>query len=577
MKKINKYMLSAGILFAVGTNMLISPSVYADSITSTAHESIYHLTTKDGWSNDLQSIVWNEQGKYYDIYFLHSKTADDPNEAGNQNWYHTTTKDFIKFTPQNEAIRADGPEAPYTWTSAWTGTVLTNEGQIKGVPKGAKIAYFSGLEKHDGGSQNIWAAWSGDGGKTFSHVLNNASPVIDHSWGWTSQNRVDERDPAVVYWHGKMLMYVAEGNEIGVYQSKDGIKWTKADPKGASKVDPGTYMRGLNTKDSTPVECPALRTMKMPNGQTKQVLFYGAKAPSEGQTTGTYYIVGHLDNNGLFAPETDAKRLDQGSDYYGANFSGNADLGKATKTIKSMGWIGNWAYTANGIHNDESANSEFTKRLGSYSIARNIELDNNMTIQSTPITGQGYDVKHYNDVSKDHPINGKNASLNHPFTIGRDTNGEIHNLLDVPNLTANKEYNLHFYNNKGNYKGRIYIDIWQGKDYVRFNYDPSNGKYNVKTRSGELDKGRNGQISSSYYFDGLLGRGNGYLADSGVKNQKSINLKVFTDKNSVEFFFPNGQAYTVARFNTSNTQDFKSFTEDPTNGNRVDITQKTLN
>lgn len=94
-------------------------------------------------------------------------------------------------------------------------------------------------------------------------------------------------------------MYVAEGNEIGVYQSKDGIKWTKADPKGASKVDPGTYMRGLNTKDSTPVECPALRTMKMPNGQTKQVLFYGAKAPSEGQTTGTYYIVGHLDNNGL--------------------------------------------------------------------------------------------------------------------------------------------------------------------------------------------------------------------------------------------------------------------------------------
>ncbi len=301
-------------------------------------------------------------------------------------------------------------------------------------------------------------------------------------------------------------MYVAEGNEIGVYQSKDGIKWTKADPKGASKVGPGTYMRGLNAKDSTPVECPALRTMKMPNGQTKQVLFYGAKAPSEGQTTGTYYIVGHLDANGLFAPETDAKRLDQGSDYYGANFSGNADLSKATKTIKSMGWIGNWAYTANGVHNDESANSEFTKRLGSYSIARNIELDNNMTIQSTPITGQGDDVKHYNDVSKDHPINGKNASLNRPFTIGRDTNGEIHNLLDVPNLTANKEYNLHFYNNKGNYKGRIYIDIWQGKDYVKFNYDPSNGKYNVKTRSGELDKGRNGQISSSYYFDGLLGR-----------------------------------------------------------------------
>lgn len=202
---------------------------------------------------------------------------------------------------------------------------------------------------------------------------------------------------------------------------------------------------------------------------------------------------------------------------------------------------------------------------------------NDLTIKSTPIVGQGKDVKRYTGVSKDRPINGVNASSNRPFTNGRDTNGLIHNLFDVPNLSVNKAYNLHFYNTKGNYTGRIYIDIWQGKDYVRFNYDPSNGKYNVKTRSGELDRGRNGQAASSYYFDGLLGSGNGYIADSGLKNQKSINLKVLTDKNSVEFFFPNGQTYTVARFNTSHKQDFKVFTEDPLGGNKVDITQENLN
>lgn len=557
--KLTNTILSTGALVALGLGMaLTTNTVHADSVTSTAHESIYHLTTKDGWSNDLQSIVWNSKGKYYDLYFLHSKTADDPNEAGNQDWRHTTTKDFIHFTPQNSAIKADGPEAPYTWKSAWTGTVLVNDGSIKGVPKGAQVAYFSGLEKHDGGSQNVWVAWSSDNGRTFSHVLNNSAPVIDHSWNFTSQNKVDERDPAVVYWHGKMLMYTAEGSEFGVYQSHDGIHWSKADPNGASKVGMGTYLRGINSQDSTPVECPALRTMKMPNGKTKQVLFFGAKAPHAGQTTGTYYIVGHLDNNGLFAPETDAKRLDQGSDYYGANFSGSSDLSNASRTIKSMGWIGNWNYTANGVHNDEVANSEFTKRLGSYSVARNIELNNDLAIKSTPIVGHGKDIKHYNNVSKDHPINGANASSNKPFT-----NGLIHNLLDVPNLSINKAYNLHFYNTKGNYKGRIYIDIWQGGDYVRFNYDPSNGWYNVKSRSGELDKGRNGQIASSYY-------------NSGVMNQKTINLKVLTDKNSVEFFFPNGQSYTVARFNTNQKQDFKIFTEDPTNGNKVDVTQANL-
>lgn len=140
----------------------------------------------------------------------------------------------------------------------------------------------------------------------------------------------------------------------------------------------------------------------------------------------------------------------------------------------------------------------------------------------------------------------------------------------------NKLYNLHFYNTKSSYRGRIYIDIWQGNDYVRLNYDPSNGLYNVKTRSGELDRGRNGPAASSYYYDGLLGNGNGYIADSGVKNQHSVDLKVLTDKNSVEFFFPNGQSYTVARFNTSQKQDFKIFTEDPTNGNKVDVTQANL-
>lgn len=551
--------------------------VHADAVNSPNHVAKYHLTTADGWSNDLQTISWNQSGNYYDIYFLHSATADDTNEAGHQNWYHTTTKDFVHFTPQNEALKADGPEAPYTWKSAWTGTVITNNGQIKGVPKGAKVAYFSGLEKHDGGSQNIWAAWSSDNGKTFNHPLNNASPVLDHSWSIASHDRDNERDSAVFYWRGKMLMYVAEGNQLGVYQSKDGVHWTKADPNGASKVERGTFMQGLNTQDATPVECPVVRSMTTPNGQHKVVLFYGAKAPKNGQTTGTYYIVGHLDNNGLFAPESNAKRLDQGSDYYGANFSGSDNLDQSNSSIKSMGWIGNWSYVAQGVHNDEQARSEFTKHLGSYSVARDLKLNNDLSISQTPITGSAQNVKQYNNISKDHPRNGANSSSNRPYTRGKDTNGDIYNLLDIPNLSANKMYDLNFYNTKGNYKGRIYMDIWQGGDWVKFNFDPTNGWYRVQTRAGELDHSRNGQIASSYYYDGLLGNGLGYSAQSGVINQKNIHLKVLTDKNSVEFFFPNGQSYTVARFNSSNQQDFKIYTEDPTNGNRVNITQADLN
>lgn len=546
-------LIAIGITWSQPHNM-----VKADKVDSKYHVAKYHLTTKDGWSNDLQSIVWNGKGKYYDLYFLHSQTADDANEAGHQNWYHTTTKDFVHFTHQNVAIKADGPDKPYTWSSAWTGTVLTNNGQIKSAPKGAKVAYFSGLEKNDGGSQNIWAAYSTDNGKTFSHVLNDAKPVIDHSWNWMSQNHTDERDPAVVYWHGKLLMYVAEGDAIGVYQSKNGLTWQKADKKGASKILPVTYMNGLNSKDSFPVECPVLRTMEMPNGKKKQVLFYGAKAPHEGQTTGTYYVVGHLNKNGLFEAETKARRLDQGSDYYGANFSGSADLKHANQTLKTMGWIGNWSYTAAGVHNDEQAKSEFTKHLGSYSVARNLSLNNKKRLTQTPIVKLSKKAKHYNHLAKVHTPSTKKA----PYR-----------LLDLTKVRVNQVYNLDFYNVHSNYHGRIFIDIRQGKDWLKFTYNPNTGRYQVNAYASELDNSRNGRTASSAYYDGMLGNGKGYQADSGVSKKHKLKLKILTDKNSVEIFFPNGEVYTAARFNTSNYQDFKIFVEDPHHGNQVNVTQ----
>lgn len=384
-------------------------------------------------------------------------------------------------------------------------------------------------------------------------------------------NKTDFRDANMFYWNGKLMAYVAEGSDIGVYQSTNGVSWTKADTNGASKITSGTFFKGRSWDNNAPVECPVVETMTMKNGQTKQVLFFGAKDASSGETTGTYYIVGHLDSNGLFAPETDVKRLDQGSDYYGANFTGTDDISSSNSSLISLGWIGNWNYQTNGVHSDESAKSEYAQRLGSYSSARTLTLSNDMTISSTLKLASSSlsNTKTYSNVTTSSPINSNRKEQ----TNGSDTNGTIYAFYDMPNQSTSKYYNLTFTNTSGNYNGRIYIDIWQGGDYVRFNYDPTNGWYNVKSYASELNNGINGQSASSYYFDGLLGNGNGYSAQSNLSNQKSINLKVVTDNNSVEFFFPNGQTYTVQRFNSSGKQDFKIFTENPTGTNRVSITQ----
>ena len=123
------------------------------------HTPDYHIHNAQGWSNDVQTITQNPDGSY-NIYFLHSVDgATNPFGPNGQDWEHVTTKDWIHFSDEGISINSHGTNNPNSWKSAWTGSVITNNGDIAGVPKGAEVAYFSGLSKKDG-SQNIWGAWS---------------------------------------------------------------------------------------------------------------------------------------------------------------------------------------------------------------------------------------------------------------------------------------------------------------------------------------------------------------------------------------------------------------------------------
>lgn len=557
------------------------PMTDIDSLTETAHTPVYHLETAQGWSNDLQTINWNEKGGYYDIYFLHSVDgATNAFGPHGQDWSHCTTKDFVHFSNQNSAISSNVDNSmsnnDQSWKSAWTGSVVQNQGNIAGVPKGDYVAYFSGLKKSDG-SQNIWAAWSDDNGRTFSHVLNNGNPVLPYNASFASNDKDNERDAYVCYWNGKMLMYCAEGDKIGVYQSKDGVNWSKADPAGASKVLPSTFMKGVNWTDANkPIECPCLKMMTTPNGQTKAVLFYGDKTPQDGQTTGTYYVVGHLDQNGLFAADSDAKRLDLGSDYYGSNFSGTDDLNKPNSSIDTIGWVGNWSYTSNGVHNSQDGTGPYTGRLGSYTLPRKLTLNNDLTLSSNIDDSNLHltNTHTFNNVTKDKPAT-KDGKLN---ILGQDADyGPMYTLADIPDVAANGEYDLHFTNPDG-YKGRIYIHIWQGADYVKLNFDPTNNNFRVAGKATELNDDLSGTAASSAYYDGMLGNGNGYAEhlDNAPNSPKDFHLKIFTDKDSVEFQFPNGQTYTVARYAINDNQDFKVYSQDPTGKNTMTLAVNTV-
>lgn len=559
------------------------------------HTPMRNIHTAQGWSNDVQTITKNSDGTY-NVYFLHSVDgAANPFGTHGQDWEHVTvSKNWETFTDDGIAINSHGPSGVSdTWKSAWTGSIVGTSGSdqetLPGIPAGAQIAYFSGLSAADG-SQNIYAAYSTDGGKTFTHALNGGHPVLAWNQAGASGKKDQERDADVVWFGNKLLMYTAEGNQLGVYQSTDGVHWTKADPNGASKVLPSTFFNGLNWKDNNvPVECPQIRTMASEDSKTTQaVLFYGAKDPNgnPAQTTGTYYIIGTLDKNGLFAAEKGqtAHRLDLGSDYYGANLTqGQNNLDDPTTSLLGLGWVGNWNYTSGGVYNNQNQHSypadksQIENHLGSYSTPRVISL-----------LGNGKDTPYYLVSTLAYPVKVDSAAVynvQQGKVVGKDSN--YGNVYQVASETdpADQIYTIH-YGSDGDteYEGRIYINIAQGKDHVTFNYDPTNGMMMVSGKAVELDNDQTGNNASQAYSNGTQGNGNGYLVDTGMTNihenesfKDPLNaITIVCDKTSIELFFPDGRTYTVARYATDDTQQFSLYGQATSATDRLFLTKKSV-
>ena len=542
--------------------------------TDNYHMPDYHIHNVQGWSNDVQTITQNPDGSY-NVYFLHSVDgATNPFGPDGQDWEHVITKDWVHFTDKGIAINSQGTNNPDSWKSAWTGSIIKNNGDILGVPKGAEVAYFSGLSKKDG-SQNIWAAWSDNGGKTFVNALNDGAPVLAWNNPGASQQPDQERDADVIYWNGKLLMYTAEGKQLGVYQSQDGVHWTLANPNGISKILPETFFHGLNWKaDNVPVECPQIRLMKGSDGQAKAVLFYGGKDPNgnPAQTTGTYYVVGHLDKNGMFVADQNAARLDLGSDYYGSNISGNDNLDSPKNSLIGLGWVGNWSYTSSGAYNNQNDHQypadrfQLENHLGAYTAPRVLTLQE---------VGNQYQI-----ISKiDLPVKTDSTSTTNVkdnAVVGNDSPyGNVYKVDDLK-TPANQIFTVHVgTTDKKAFGGRIYVRIGQGKDAIIFNYDTGNGMMAVSQNAVELENDMSKDAANNYQKGAT---GGGYVVNTGYKASDGtpFDLTFFCDKTSVEVQFPNGQIYTVARYAVDNNQDVTIYAQDPNGDNFVSFEKQSL-
>ncbi|MHA8138519.1 glycoside hydrolase family protein [Lactobacillaceae bacterium Scapto_B20] len=138
----------------------VSAADTASPLNKNTFTQRYHYNIPTGFMNDIQSII--KVGDHWNIYYL---SNDQKDTGSNTEWALVQTKDFKAFKNVGIAI----PRNTGGWQSVATGSIMLNDqnGHIvnSNLPSNAMLAFFTGFSQ---GRQNVYEAYSTDGGVTFS-------------------------------------------------------------------------------------------------------------------------------------------------------------------------------------------------------------------------------------------------------------------------------------------------------------------------------------------------------------------------------------------------------------------------
>ncbi len=251
----------------------------ARSLYKEADRPRFHFTSRRGWLNDPNGLVWDGQ---YHMFYQHNPYGWD---WGNMHWGHATSPDLVHWTEQPEALR---PRVFGDWCfsgSAVSDTKNTAKLGQKGF--GAMVAAFTSTGRGE------CIVYSNYRGSLFTEIAEN--PVVKHAG----------RDPRLL-WHAKSKQWVmavydeTDGQRaIAFYSSPDLKTWTYL-----SKID-GFF------------ECPDLYELPVEGSPSQS---YWVLSAADGE-----YLLGSFDGK-VFTPESrEKKRLWHGNFYAAQTFSDTPD------------------------------------------------------------------------------------------------------------------------------------------------------------------------------------------------------------------------------------------------------------
>ncbi len=254
----------------------------SDIIYKEANRPQYHFTTRRGWINDPNGLIYHD-GEYH-LYYQHNPYERD---WGNMHWGHAVSRDLVHWTELAPALYPD------TTGTMFSGSAVYDADNTSGFGRDGKapmvVAYT--IDSPDRETQGI--AYSLDNGRTFTKYEGN--PVIDSKETWNTR---DTRDPRMFRYKDRWVLVLNERDGHSIYNSTNLRDWTFK-----------SHITGF-------WECPDLFELPVDGDKNNTMwVMYGA--------SGTY-MLGDFDGE-RFTPRSGKHRFATGSIYAAQTFNGIPD------------------------------------------------------------------------------------------------------------------------------------------------------------------------------------------------------------------------------------------------------------
>ncbi|MDE7329760.1 MAG: glycoside hydrolase family 32 protein, partial [Clostridia bacterium] len=301
-----------------------------------------------GWNNDPNGLLY-VNGTYHAYYQYNADK--NSNVWGNMSWGHATSADLVNWVEQEELaipIGLQGYQAMFSGSAVYD--ELNTSGLFDTDPATGKAVENQGIvailtqpmwdEEKQCDAQRQILAYSKTNGNSFE-IYGEVLAGIDAGNGFYE----DFRDPKV-FWNdklGKWLMAVG-GGSVRMYSSDNLREWEFIGETGYWGECPDISRFEVNGKEKyVLVISPEDRDVSHQyNGTDRTDTFYPAE----------YYVVGDLNEKGLFVSYDVPKRLSEGIDSYAWQSFNNSPDGKVYGLSWSMSWLTDTQYIdIKGTHN----------------------------------------------------------------------------------------------------------------------------------------------------------------------------------------------------------------------------------